>query len=56
MHSLNEEFYLAKLTKIIRVNLKGNKNECFIEVEWVLRKTDLPDSILLEFDDYISTA
>lgn len=50
------ECYVAKLTKIIRLVDAKEKQEIFIEVEWVMRKNDLPDALIGLYGDYISTA
>lgn len=49
------EFYVAKLAKVIRLEIKG-RQEVFIEVEWVMKKNDLPDNLLRLYGDYISAA
>jgi hypothetical protein len=50
------ECYVAKLTKIIRLVDAKEKQEIFIEAEWVMRKNDLPDALIGLYGDYISTA
>ena len=49
------EFYIAKLKKIIKSKIKA-KQQVFIEVEWVMKKNDLPDHLLRLYGDFISLA